>query len=498
MKYPIIKFESFANQLAQGQPSCYVFGICEDQDTPVTAHLANEPLYQRVIIPLIEESKFTGKKGTVASANCFDNVGKVILVGLGNQAAVNTETIREAASHLYRASVALHSLAVAVDFAAFLENPAHLQAFAEGILLTAHCDERFKSKPDPKLTHLEQVYLRGAIVDTSAIASAQKITQGVCLARALVNAPANYVTPTVLAHTAKELAEKYDFQLTILEKEACEKLGMGSYLSVSQGSDSPPKFIHLCYKPKSIDSQATFKKVALIGKGVTFDSGGLNLKVGNSQIELMKFDMAGAAAVLGAAEAVGLIQPQKEIHFIIAATENMINGKATKPGDVVTASNGKTIEVANTDAEGRLTLADALVYAEKLGVDAIVDLATLTGSIVTALGERIAGLFGTDQVLVDGLMAAVPRTGEQIWRMPLEESYVEYMHSLTADLSNVAEKHGAGSITAALFLQQFVEKTPWAHIDIAGTVFTKKAYTYNNAGATGFGVRLLVDWLLNA
>lgn len=498
MKYPVIHFEFLKNQLPEEAMICHACGVFESPATstcqscvhPVTEHLSNKPFYKDVVMPLIEESTFTGEKGTIASANCFYNVGKVMVVGLGKKEAISQQTIREAASLLCRTASSLHTKAMVVDFDNLLQDKSNLQAFVEGILLTAHCDERFKSKQDAKITHLERVYFMNATADEATIELARSISKGVYLARELANAPANHVTPTFLAQTARVLADKYHLELKVLEKEDCEKLAMGAYLSVAQGSDQPPKFIHLCYKPKSMDGKTSWKKVALIGKGVTFDSGGLNLKVGNSHIEWMKYDMSGTAAVLGVAEAIGMLQPNKEIHFIIAATENMINGKASKPGDVVTASNGKTIEVNNTDAEGRLTLADALVYAEKLGVDAIVDLATLTGSIVVALGERIAGLFATDQKLIDGLMQASPRTGEKIWPMPLEEGYVKWMDSVAADISNVAEKCGGGSITAALFLKEFVHKTAWAHIDIAGPVCTKEAYTYHNVGGTGFGVRI--------
>ncbi len=496
MHYPEFQFLSGqATELAQ---PCYAFGIFENHDaTPNTAHLVNEPLYDDVLVPLIKESQFTGKEGTIATANCFHTVGKVILVGLGKQAALDEEAIRKAASLVYKTCAQLHSPSVVVHFMTLLNYKSNLKAFAEGILLSAYVDERFKSQKDTKTTYLKKVYLLSDKEDTQTIQLAQIITTGANLARALVNAPANHVTPSMLAQTATELAQKHQLELNILEKEDCQRLGMGAYLSVTQGSSAPPKFIHLCYKPKSLDKQSPFKKVALIGKGVTFDSGGLNLKTGGSQIELMKFDMGGAAAVLGAAEAIGAIKPNKEIHFIIAATENMINGSATKPGDIVTASNGKTIEIDNTDAEGRLTLADALVYAEKLGVDAIIDLATLTGAMVVALGVRMAGIFGTDAQLTNSLLAASPRTGEKIWQMPLEASYFEGMHSIMADMRNTGSKKGAGSITAALFLKQFVEKTAWAHIDIAGTVWTEKPWAYYHAGATGFGVRLLVDWILN-
>lgn len=498
MQYP--EFQFLSSQAPCAEDKCYAFAFFESKDGSVKAtHLLDEPFYHEVIAPLIKEARFTGKQGTTATANAFHpRAHKIILVGLGEQTAIDQEAIRQAAATLYRTSSKLQAPSVIVHFMNLLSDKNYLKAFAEGILLTAYLDERFKSKKETTITYLEKIYLRNAIADDQIIQRAQKIVVGANLARNLVNAPANHVTPSFLAQTATELAKKHQLEVKILEKEDCAKLGMGAYLSVTQGSSQPPKFIHLCYKPKLVDSSSPFKKIALIGKGVTFDCGGLNLKTGNSQIELMKMDMAGAAAMLGVAEVVGAIKPNKEIHFIIAATENMINGSATRPGDVVTASNGKTIEIDNTDAEGRLTLADALVYAEKLGVDAIVDLATLTGAMIVALGTRMSGIFGTNSDLVNGLLAASPRTGEKIWHMPLESSYFEHMHSMIADMRNTGSKHGGSSITAALFLQQFVEKTAWAHLDIAGPVWTDKTTTYYNPGATGFGVRLLADWILSS
>jgi leucyl aminopeptidase len=268
---------------------------------------------------------------------------------------------------------------------------------------------------------------------------------------------------------------------------------MGAFLGVAQASDLPPKFIHLTYHP----AVTARRKLAIVGKGLTFDSGGLNLKVSGSGIETMKMDMAGSAAALGAAKVIGHLKPDVEVHFIVAATENMISGHAMHPGDILTASNGKTIEINNTDAEGRLTLADALVFAEKLGVDAIVDLATLTGACIIALGDDIAGLWTPNDEIAAELAAAAELSGEKFWRMPLEEKYFEGMKSPIADMKNTGPRAG-GSITAALFLKQFVKEVPWAHLDVAGPVWADKEYGYNNAGATGFAVRTLINWVLSS
>ncbi|HEY9659280.1 MAG TPA: leucyl aminopeptidase, partial [Allocoleopsis sp.] len=340
---------------------------------------------------------------------------------------------------------------------------------------------------------LEQIELLGLAGQDAALTRARQICLGVILARELVSAPANVVTPIAMAETAEAIAREYGLELEILEQADCEKLGMGAFLGVAKASELPPKFIHLTYKPEGTPR----KKIAIIGKGLTFDSGGLNIKPTGSGIEMMKTDMGGAAAMMGTAKAIAQLRPDVEVHFISAVTENMISGRAMHPGDILTASNGKTIEVNNTDAEGRLTLADALVFADKLGVDAIVDLATLTGACVIALGDDIAGLWTSDETLASQLTQASELSGEKLWRMPLEDKYFDGLKSGVADMKNTGPRPG-GAITAALFLKQFVKDTPaWAHLDVAGPVWADKENGYNSAGATGFPVRTLVNWVLS-
>ncbi|KAM1170129.1 hypothetical protein ACFX13_008124 [Malus domestica] len=277
----------------------------------------------------------------------------------------------------------------------------------------------------------------------------------------------------------------------ILDEEQCKELKMGSYLAVAAASTNPSHFIHLIYKPPGGPAKV---KLGLVGKGLTFDSGGYNIKTGpGCSIEQMKSDMGGSAAVLGAAKAIAQIKPTGvEVHFIVAACENMMSGTGMRPGDIVTASNGKTIEVNNTDAEGRLTLADTLVYACNQGVDKIVDLATLTGACIVAFGPSIAGVFTPSDDLAKEVFAASEISGEKFWRLPMEESYWESMKSGIADMLNTGARQG-GSITVALFLKQFIdEKVQWLHIDMAGPVWSDKKRT-----ATGFVVSTLVEWVQN-
>ncbi|USR90924.1 leucyl aminopeptidase [Phormidium yuhuli AB48] len=441
---------------------------------------------------LIEESQFEGKLGNSAATRVGggSSVRKLMIVGLGESTSL--DDWRRASAAIARLAKQQYCRTVGIAAPVWKDDATSTaQALVEGFELALHQDKRFKSEED-KTTQVETVNLLGLEGEDGAIETALKICSGVILARELVAAPANSINPLTLTETVQAIANEYGLELTILEKEDCEKRGMGAFLGVAQASDIPPKFVHLVYKPKG----KARKKLAIVGKGLTFDSGGLNLKPSGSGIETMKIDMGGAGATFGAAKAIAQLEPDVEVHFISAICENMISGRAMHPGDILTASNGKTIEVNNTDAEGRLTLADALVYADKLGVDAMVDLATLTGACVVALGDTIAGLWSPDDTVAEAFLAASQQSGEKLWRMPLEEPYFEVMKSVHADMKNTGSRAG-GSITAALFLKQFVDKTPWAHLDIAAPVWTDKDNGYNSTGATGFPVRTLVNWVLS-
>jgi leucyl aminopeptidase len=450
---------------------------------------------QGILQEAIEEAEFKGKVGSSVTTRVGTGAGikKLILVGLGKNEHVRVDRFRRAAAVIARAAKKEKCETLGINLPPNGQDAALLaQAITEGLLLALHEDKRFKSEPEESKKKLQTVHLIGLAGQDAGIAKAQSIVDGVILARELVAAPANVVTPAKLAETAQEIATQYGMELKVLEQADCEALGMGAFLGVSQASVLPPKFIHLTYKPAGTPR----RKLAIIGKGVTFDSGGLNIKGAGSGIETMKMDMGGAAATFGAAKVIGALKPDVEVHFISAAAENMISGTAIHPGDVLTASNGKTIEVNNTDAEGRLTLADALVYAEKLGVDAIVDLATLTGACIIALGDDISGLWSPQQELADGILAAAETAGEKFWQMPMEEKYFEGLKSPIADMKNTGPR-GGGSITAALFLKQFIKDVAWAHLDVAGPVWSDKENGVNNAGATGHPVRTLVNWVLS-
>jgi leucyl aminopeptidase len=470
-------------------------GLFEDQVEALPDDLAAlDAKLSGTLKELIAETEFKGKEGSSAIARVGGGsaIRKIILVGLGKSDGLKLEGLRRAGATSARTAKKGRCKALGISLPLWHGNgDMSAQAIAEGVELALYQDTRFKSEPEEKAFQVEQVELLGLAGQEAAITRARQVSSGVILARELVAAPANVVTPITLAETATAIAQEYGLELEILERADCEKLGMGAFLGVAQASDLPPKFIHLTYKPTGTPR----RKLAIIGKGLTFDSGGLNIKGAGSGIEMMKTDMGGAGATLGAAKAIAQLKPNVEVHFISAATENMISGHAIHPGDILTASNGKTIEINNTDAEGRLTLADALVFAEKLGVEAIVDLATLTGACVIALGDDIAGLWSPNDELANQLLKATETSGEKLWRMPMEEKYFEGMKSIVADMKNTGPRPG-GAITAALFLKQFVKDTAWAHLDVAGPVWTDKENSYNSVGATGFGVRTLVNWVL--
>ena len=468
-------------------------GIAEGE-TELSGDLAalNEKL-AGTISELIADEEFEGKPNTTAVTRVGGKnaVRKIALVGLGKAEKLTLDSWRSAAAAIAR--LAKKEKTVGISLPNGSESAAAVaQAMTEAIILSLHEDNRFKSEPESKEPKLETVELIGLAGQNEAITKGTTIADGVILARELVNAPANEVTPVTMAETAQQIAKDYGLEIKILEQSDCEQFqqGMGAYIGVGLASDIPPKFIHLTYKPEETPK----RKVAIVGKSLTFDSGGLNLKSGGSGIETMKMDMGGGAATLGAAKAIAQLKPDVEVHFICAATENMISGKAMRPGDILKASNGKTIEVNNTDAEGRLTLADALVYAETLEVDAIVDLATLTGACIVALGKDIAGLWTTNDELASEMKAAAESAGEKFWQLPMEEKYFEGLKSQIADMKNTGPRAG-GSITAALFLKQFVKDTPWMHLDVAGPVWADATGGVNNKGATGFPVRTLVNWV---
>lgn len=424
----------------------------------------------------------------------------VVLLGLGVKDGYTLEVAREWTGHAVAIAKRLGGKTMAVGLPGEGLDDLDVRAAAEAVAVAAElADYSFdafkKSASARRVKALTVIVSQGRDVFRArkGVERGVAIAGGVTVARDLVNMPAQSMTPELLAEAAERVAKAGGKQMKvkILDREQCQKLGMGAYLAVAQGADNPPKFIHVTYKP----AKPTKKVVAIVGKGVTFDSGGLSLKPADAMMT-MKCDMAGAAAVIGLFATLAAVQPRVEVHGIVAATENMPSGKAIRPGDIVKAANGKTIEILNTDAEGRLTLADALHYALKLKPTAVIDLATLTGACVVALGEEITGLMGNNSELAQKILASSRVAGEKMWEMPLERRYRPLIESEVADLRNIATSRYGGSLTAGLFLQEFVDETPWIHLDIAGPAFAEKPMTsYLGRGGTGHGVRTLVDYL---
>jgi leucyl aminopeptidase len=436
----------------------------------------------------------------------------VVALGLGDQGEVTTKVFRKAAAALARAAHRQQRVATTLladvpgsDPEGFgegdgggLDRAEVARALAEGTILGAYRYTALKS--DPEASNIVRVDVVAADegadgsdgVVTAAFDRGVAIAQAVCLARDLVNEPGGELTPTAFADKAVELARSGGFTAEVLDRQAIEGEKMGGLLGVNRGSEEEPRFVKLAYEPES--PRAT---IALVGKGITFDSGGLDLKTAEGMLR-MKDDMSGAAAVLGIMKALPQLRPAVEVHGLIAATENMPSGTATRPGDVLRAMNGTTIEIGNTDAEGRLTLADAICYAsQKVGAEEIIDMATLTGACVVALGPLCSGLFANDQALADRLLAAAETAGERVWQLPLIEEYRENLKSDVADLNNVGPR-GGGAITAGLFLKEFAGDKPWAHLDIAGPAFIEKDTPLAPKGATGYAVRTILTYLIEA
>jgi leucyl aminopeptidase len=441
----------------------------------------------------IAAARFRGREGQVATLPLGDPKRRTLcLVGLGDPARLDLDAWRRAAGLGRKAAEAAGARRVAIVVGDRAGGPAHLVALVEGFRLAGYRFDKYKSEGDVPPPVEELILMAPAPPAEKALAPAWEALEttlgAVATARDLVNEPAAVKTPAYLAAMAERLGEEAGITVEVWDPARLEAERMAGILAVARGSSEEPRFIRLRY----CGAEAR-RRVALVGKGITFDSGGLSLKPAKS-METMKTDMAGGAAVLAVMVALGRLRPAIEVEGFIPATENLPSGRAQKPGDVIRFRTGKTVEVVNTDAEGRLILADALALAAAGKPDVIVDLATLTGACVIALGAQVAGVFGNHQPLVDRLIAAGRETGEPLWQLPLVPEYRDDIKSAVADLKNVGGGN-AGSITAALFLQEFVDGAHWAHLDIAGPAFTEKDLPYMPKGGTGFGVRTILRYL---
>jgi leucyl aminopeptidase len=425
---------------------------------------------------------------------------RLVLVGLGKEKEFTLDALRGAASHgaRFMRDLGLLSFVLPGSFATIPDTSFadRVRAMGEGTYLGLYAFNEYKTGTNSKKkksineillvvqSKAEFTHARAAVRSVEAIAGA------VYLARDLVSRPANSATPSFMAQTARNIAKQYKLKCTVLNEKQARKLGMGCFLGVAQGSRQPARFIILEHVPKRVGAGGT---IVLVGKAITFDSGGISLKPPKG-MERMKDDMSGGAAVLGVLRAVAEQGLPLHVVGLVPATENLPDGSALKPGDIIHSMAGKTVEIISTDAEGRLVLADALTFAQRYKPSALIDLATLTGACVTALGTDVAGMMGTDEALMAKIRHASGRTGEKVWQLPLWKEYGELIKSDIADLKNVGGRD-AGAITGGYFLKEFAGNVPWVHLDIAGPVWTDKDKPYIPKGATGFGVRLMLQLL---
>lgn len=415
---------------------------------------------------------------------------RLVVTGIGPEGTRTPASIRRAWGLAARAArdAGARSLASAPPPTG---GSAALQAAVEGVQLSTYQFLEYRTSTDANRELETVTFLTDANEAQQAVKTGDRIASGVGLARDLGNYPPDSLYPARLADIASEMAKELGVECRVYDRAALEEMGAGAILAVGKGSEREPRLIHLIWRPEGESTGS----VALVGKAITFDTGGINLKPSGS-IETMKIDMAGGAAVLGAMSVVPSLGLPFTVHGVIASAENMMSGSAFRPSDILRTMNGKTIEIGNTDAEGRLVLADALTYAAREGAEAMIDLATLTGASVVALGNQGTSLFGSDQKLVDEILAAASTNGELMWQMPMWDEYQDLIKGDVADLKNSGARTG-GAIFGALFLREFTEGIPWAHLDIAGPAWSDSVHDLGPKGATGYGVRTLLTFLQN-
>jgi leucyl aminopeptidase len=491
-----IKAFSTKNAIAEQKTGCVVVGVYESGKLTPAAKLFDD---KGSLATAFKSGDITGKAGsTLLLHRSAAPAKRVLLVGLGGEGTVTDRQYVSVTQGIARALATLGAsdalIALPLDVAQHRDMAWGIRTLVLALRESVYRTDALKSKKDEASTGVKKLTL--AIDAAQQSAAKQALAQGIAVAngmeltKTLGNLPPNICTPTYLAQTAKQLARDFKFGVEVLDRKQLEALKMGSFLCVTQGSEQPPKFIVL----KHMGGKAKDAPVVLVGKGITFDTGGISLKPGAGMDE-MKYDMCGAGSVLGTFRAIGEMQLKLNVIAVIPTCENMPSGRATRPGDIVTSMSGQTIEILNTDAEGRLILCDALTYVERFKPAAVVDIATLTGACVTALGHHNTGLFtrhdDAHDALADELLKAGKSANDTAWRMPVEDAYQEQLKSNFADIANIGGPPG-GSITAACFLERFTRKYTWAHLDIAGTAWKSGAAK----GATGRPVPLLTTFLI--
>ncbi|MGB0648108.1 MAG: leucyl aminopeptidase [Bradymonadia bacterium] len=460
----------------------------EDEAASPAENTINETL-DGALMRIIERTRFKGKPRQVVAV---DTLGRlpfetVLLVGLGKSSELTSAKLRDAGAAAINEAVTRHYGDVSMDVSAVTDEQAG-QILVGGHLGGYRFDDFQATPEDGPLATVDAFTISGTALSPAQVNRYEAVAEGVCLARKLINEPANICTPIRLADLAEEIAKAPGFSVSILNRQEIIDKGMGGLTAVSQGAAVEPRFIHMSYTPVDGTDEPP---IALVGKGLTFDAGGLCIKPAKGMAD-MYIDMGGSAAVMGAMYVVSKNQPNRAVHGIIGACENMTGSNAFRPSDILTMYSGKTVEVLNTDAEGRLVLADAICYARELEPEFIIDLATLTGACMVGLGPNYAGLFTAHEDLGKKVLDAADRADENLWRLPLDPKLGESLKSKRADITNLGGPYG-GAITAAQFLQHFSGDTPWAHLDIAGPTLASKDDGYIRAGGTGYAVMTLVE-----
>jgi len=490
MNVEVISKETDITQL---KTDVIVVGYFKDQDNPggnlcfVQKEMGEEITYlmkEGLVNSSFKELRFVPSFGKFASKY-------IVFAGCGDNDQLSFEKMRELSAKIARELVKMKLTKITYCLNSFqeakLDTSRLVHAITEGTILGDYRFDDYKTKKKESVNIEQlQLYTAEGEIQNDVIDRAVAFAEGTKLARDLVNIPGNLLTPTKLAERAKGIAQTYGMECTVLEKEEMEQLGMGALLAVAQGSDQPPKMIVIKYQGLSKwENVLTF-----VGKGLTFDSGGISIKP-SANMDEMKMDMGGAAAVLGTMDVIGRLKPKCNVMAVIPSSENMPNGSALKPGDVITSLSGRTIEVKNTDAEGRLILADGITYAKQLGANYIVDIATLTGAVLVALGDCTTGAVTNNDSFMKQVLQSSEDAGELLWQLPSFQPYKEMLK--TSDVADLNNSPGrlAGSITAGLFLGEFAEETPWVHLDIAGTAWSNRANDLSRKGGTGAMVRTL-------
>jgi leucyl aminopeptidase len=475
----------------------YVF----EESDPLQSHLLEIDQSENGLLrKLVQSGELTGKtlESTLIHAPSGLKASRLLLLGAGKREQFNGATLRKIVGTATRSLKSKGAKKITFLVNENDANDASAQAIAEALLTANFETDKYKTdKKNDK--QIESVVIAG-YPDASRASAEASISRGRTIGEAqnftrdLVNEPSNKLTPRVLGEKAEAMAREAGLAVEVLDERRIADLKMGALLSVAQGGPEPPRMIVITYVPPKVNPQSPV--IGLVGKAVTFDTGGISIKPADG-MEKMKYDMAGGATMLGVMRAIASLKPNVKVICVVPATENMPGGTAQKPGDIQTSMSGKTIEVLNTDAEGRLILADGVTFAKQLGATALIDAATLTGAIVVALANVNVGVFGTDQPFTDKLLASAKAAGEKMWQMPMDDEYREFIKGSFADIQNIGSGKGGGAITGAMFIREFAGDTPWIHLDIAGTAWNDDAKPWLAKGPTAVALRTLVHLLMS-